>query len=204
MSARAMQAWAFLLNSRIDPATIGRSSRVMYYFQADCGRHLVHHSVRYVHEHPFKALNCRRCNPPQPLSSHEAEAWKIMQANLSSYFIWLPEAPVTGYSMRPADIWLPCSHDLTIQVDLVVQIDGEQHFTKPMHGISIAQQQARDDHFNFACENERLRVLRLHHADKHEWLQLLLQAISNAVLYPAFKFRCYSTSYACPDKWSVR
>ena len=199
LSAHAMQAFAFPYNGLVHPASIGRSSRACFYFWANCGVHLVFHSARYVHEDSWAALNCRRCSPPQPLSSHEEYAWNMLQASLSTQYVWLPEAPVAGYKMRPADIWLPFTAGMSNCLDLVVQIDGEQHFTTPMYGISIAQQQARDARFNDACWAQGLRVLRLHHSDKHEWPQLLQNAIWSALQRPQVKFRWFSSSFARQD-----
>ena len=105
ISLVAQQAFHCTANMGQDPTSIGKSSRKKYYFRACCGQHLVLHSARYVHECLAAALSCRLCSCPQPLSSHEACAWKTVHHVLqNSNIIWLVEATVGSPGMRPADI----------------------------------------------------------------------------------------------------
>lgn len=202
MRIEAQQAFDSVTNRVIHPSCIGRASRNRFYFWTDCGQHLVMHTARYVHESFNAAVRCRRCSPPHPLSSHEEFAWKIMQDLLQgSGIIWLVEAPVADPGMRPADIWMPYQrpHPATagglIALNLVVQVDGEQHTTYPMYGRSVQQQQRKDEEFNQACRNRNLRVLRLHHADKAEWKLCVRACICTALQCPAIKFVCFTSSY---------
>ena len=100
--------------------------------------------------------------------------------------------------MRPADIWLPFRHEgagALTHLNLVVQVDGEQHTRYPMYGISVAEQQRKDEQFNQACWERDFRVLRLHHDDKAEWESWLKDCIWTALQSPWMKFMCFTPSY---------
>jgi hypothetical protein len=52
---------------------------------------------------------------------------------------------------------------------LHIEVDGEQHFTKPCHGTSVQEQRQVDKERNKKVLSQRRHMLRLHYQDQGSW-----------------------------------
>jgi hypothetical protein len=86
-------------------------------------------------------------------------------------------------------LWFPA-------VGIAVEVDGRQHFKEGMYGKSAATQQARDRQIDALCQQHRLRLLRLHHADDKQWVRLLQWAVRQVQQNPHCWFVQYTASHA--------
>lgn len=76
-----------------------------------------------------------------------------------------------------------------------VEVDGEQHFRKPIHGTQPGHQQRKDkDKDEFALSHGR-RVLRLHYNDKPRWQENLEYAKKQAEKNNSQAWVLFSLSY---------
>jgi hypothetical protein len=83
---------------------------------------------------------------------------------------------------------------------LEVDTDGPQHFSKGMHSTTPQQQRAADRRKDRAAWNRGRRVVRLHHADEHEWAEKIGEAVrlANSPTYRALLL--YTSSYNKLDR----
>lgn len=151
--------------------------------------------------------HCIYCSGPslppgiQPASKHAAAAEELLRAHPNVQLI-MTEAKVLngkwgGYDcsalLRPA----PGS---TQQHRVEVDTDGPQHFSKGMHKTTPQQQRAADRRKDQAAWKKGRRVLRLHHADQHEWAEKIAEAVrlANSPNYRALLL--YTSSYNKQDR----
>lgn len=78
---------------------------------------------------------------------------------------------------------------------LEIEIDGEQHFSKGMHGTSPQQQQAVDERKDKAAWAAGRCLLRLHCKDTRSWRAKINAAIDLATQPSPSKFLHYTSSY---------
>lgn len=82
-----------------------------------------------------------------------------------------------------------------VQPKLILQIDGEHHFTGNMHGISAKEYKKRDQAFDVAAWEASMRLLRVHFSDLQHLEQYLKDAIHMCVQHPLQRFIMYSDSW---------
>lgn len=107
----------------------------------------------------------------------------------------LVEISVLGGRLATADIWLPYDQTGQAELGLIIQVDGEGHTCSPLPGRTLVQQQARDEQFNAECWHQGHKLLRLHHADKHEWHHYIQFAILHGLCWPTRRFACFTSSF---------
>ena len=61
-------------------------------------------------------------------------------------------------------------------MDLMIEVDGEQHFSKPFAGSDVEVQKNTDLRFNQVATANRKNLIRLHHRDQSAWGWMLCQA----------------------------
>ena len=149
-----------------------------YLFRSRCGcrRHWILCTAKTVKDNP-KVLNCRQCRHAAGLavgrkvSRYEAQAWRDFYTVCAGPLV--VEAYLVGSKPGAADMWWPCEEAAGLRTNLVIAVDGEGHSTKPMHGKSIAQQQADDCAFDEECMAAGHNLLRLDYRDIHDWQDLM-------------------------------
>lgn len=136
-------------------------------------------SANDTRRHP---LRCRVCSPmvlKQP-SKHEKMAYALMDdmhmAYATEVFIFdsTVDDPSFGYkvSSHPFDIVLT-------KYQLLIEVDGIQHFENKYHGKDCAEQLYRDAIINAAAIEGGWGLVRLHWADEeYAWRETILSALS--------------------------
>lgn len=76
-----------------------------------------------------------------------------------------------------------------------VEVDGEQHFSKPRQGRTVGEQKAVDRKKDGEALELGYMLVRLHHADKRSWQKVLDLAAGYARLQLAHRFIIYTKSY---------
>jgi hypothetical protein len=87
---------------------------------------------------------------------------------------------------------------------LEIDIDGEQHFSKSMHGTSPQQQHAADERKDEEAWRQGRCVLRLHWKDQDRWPAKINAAINLATRPSLCKFLLYTRSYRKKDRQAPR
>lgn len=98
------------------------------------------------------------------------------------------EAVVVPCWRGGVDFWL-------FEHNLIIQVDGEQHFFLDMHGTPAKEQQALDRKFDALCWALGLRVVRVHFKDANRALLLLAKALRLVRRHPRVRFVLYSQFY---------
>jgi len=83
-----------------------------------------------------------------------------------------------------------------LQID--VEVDGEQHFTKDFHDKRVEAQVEIDRRKDATSLEQGRRRVRLHHNDPFGWAPRLYGAIILAMRYPGAAYNLYTHSYL-PD-----
>jgi hypothetical protein len=81
-----------------------------------------------------------------------------------------------------------------------VEVDGEQHFRKAMHGTSVEAQRELDEDKDKLALRQGRRLLRLHYRDKRRWQGKLKYAKTLAERNKRYHWVLYSESYNRNDR----
>ena len=91
------------------------------------------------------------------MSLAKEHAWYVMRLVFAGHM--LVEVSVLGGRSGKANIWLPYWSLGYNKLDLVIQVDGEDHTHHAMPGRSLAEQQLRDERFNDKCWQQGLSLV---------------------------------------------
>ena len=82
---------------------------------------------------------------------------------------------------------------------VAVEVDGETHFSKPRGRTTQQQRRRQDSDKDAAAWAAGLPLVRLHHADSHEW-QHALAAARHYVQQRCRSLLLYTSTYNCPSR----
>jgi hypothetical protein len=75
---------------------------------------------------------------------------------------------------------LPAFDMYVLGPELLIEVDGEGHSSKPMHGRSVASQQAVDARKDAGARAAGVLLVRLSPSNEGEWRSMLSQAVESA------------------------
>ena len=182
---------------------LGAACKQQALFLCFCGRHYTVKEIAWVN-HDSKALTCRdmsclqHTHDPASFGSggqysselqkevHLTDAGIRVQSTLERHAMRLVKHVFQGSAImcevrlaagtqmfnKATDIYVAAPFDLMIEVD------GAQHFSKPFAGAAIEVQRAVDIEFDQLAAEKKKHLVRLHHRDEPWWGSMLLQARS--------------------------
>lgn len=139
-----------------------------------------------------------------PASSLARTAEQLLRAQHGVQLI-ITEAKVLNSTHGGFDfsVVLPCppgSLGSTAPRRLEIEVDGQQHFTKALHGTSAQRQQAADRRKDKEAWRQGRCLLRLHHLDQTKWAAHIREAVRLATLPSPKSFLLYTRSYSKRDR----
>lgn len=165
------------------------------------GSHLAHKQARTFAADKREGrppLRCPYCCPlplPPGKRGRVASEWEhqLLATLESQQLRFAVEASVVLGWSSPVDYWL-------FEKNIIVQCDGEHHDAKPMFGVAVGVQRAKDSEFNTICWQQGLRVVRVHRLDTIDvCCTVLNKAVQLAATSPASRFVLFSPSCQKPD-----
>ena len=205
--------WATDINAGPVPSGLGTDSRRTYAWQRQCRQHFAELTVQAANK-SGSWVNCIYCQRQESLpkgwhvaSYYAATAAELLRLVRGVRHIFT-EAKVLKGTCGAFDFSLVLCPGQQGQEErrLEVEVDGEQHFSKPMHGTTANQQRAADRRKDEAAWQHGRCLVRLHYLDSSRWLQVLQDAVRRATLPHRNRFIIYSTSYGLRNRvgpWQV-
>jgi hypothetical protein len=133
-------------------------------------------------------------------SGYARAALKQIQ-QLAGVQLVITEARVLNGRFGPFDFSLVLAGQPARRLE--IEVDGETHSSKGMHGTTPQQQQEIDRKKDDEAWRQQRCLLRLHHRDTDLWPELLQQAVDLATHPDNVRFVKYSPSYKCIDRCEV-
>lgn len=139
---------------------------------------------------------------PQPgqqaaASSWEQQAMPLVQG-MAAGGLYATESKMLGQKFGASDFIFAVAVG-SKQRWVAVEVDGESHFSKPRGRTTQHQRRQQDNNKDAAAWAAGLPVVRLHHADTHEW-QHALAAARHYVQQHCRSMLLYTSSYDCPSR----
>jgi hypothetical protein len=136
-------------------------------------------------------LPCYRCGQQtKKPSSYELSAYSVLDAVLKGE-VWIAQARVVKGFGGPVDAYV-------LKDNLIIQVDGEQHFKDSMMGNAATQQKAIDEAQNAKAwkqQGDKLKVLRVHYKDSSSFASQLQKSIEECRMWPNHRFIDFTASY---------
>lgn len=179
------------LNPGLSLFTLLASSTEQAYFQRRCGKHVLYQTVKHLVANlrdRQTALDCKICDHDQPHlcriqpSSVERVAHVIV-ADLFKPHEFVLDAmlfrPDGNVKFSQVDIWI-------IVLDLLIMVDGEQHFkdslfTEGNSGTGARTGAEKDSQFNTVAVAKGYTVLRLHYNDVADYQEQISQVVEQCI-----------------------
>lgn len=178
-----LQHWEVIENGGPWNAAVDRvSSTEQKFFWCNCGklhhcgkRHLTYKQIKTV-QASHVTLNCELCSPTRKLSSHEVMLRDhLVEANQRTGMSYMVEVRVLQGRYGPVDVYFHTE-------DLVVQMDGEQHFKHNCpQSYTYKDVQPVDSRFNDECIRQKRCLLRIHFEDAADSIDYILKALHMCV-----------------------
>lgn len=109
------------------------------------------------------------------------------------------QQPGDNSSYLPYDF---CVHTYKgMHIDMLVEIDGEQHVEKSMYGKSVYEQQATDREKDELVLQHGGRLLRIHYNDVGYTNKWINRAVKLCKAHTSFVM--YTKSYNCPTRYPI-
>ena len=195
-SVGAKQAYCETLNASPRPENVGKCDKRQYYFKRGCGKHYARISVEHANK-PATEITwqmCDFCNlENSKASSLEIKAAKMFQDCCGGCYV-VTQARVLPKTCGPIDFMLIWFQDGT-QQQLLVEVDGMQHYKGRMHATTWKQQGNRDRTKDKEIIKREMKLLRLHGEDESIWREELKMAMQLARNKPEGGFVHYSDEY---------
>lgn len=177
-----------------------RSDTGLQVFKLKCGKHVtLMQSKSYgnkiaeqkKNDHEMQVLElpkCYRCGQKgRKPSEHELDAYAVLD-RVCGQTLWVAEVRILKRFGGAVDIFIPV-------YNLIVQIDGEQHFAGKFHSCTAAEQAINDDKMNKRAWEQGFKVLRVHHHDSRSFGAHLHRAIAECITLPNYKFIDFTKSW---------
>jgi very-short-patch-repair endonuclease len=202
-----IESFCSILNNA-DLSQLPGTDRKQRFFLTTCKldlwpQHVTLRSIESVYRNPDRNLRCKICeysytaNVPFPeratASSYERAAYytlKLMKLWFLVEVKLVRRGRDTNSALRegPQDIWVP-------SLDLIIQVDGEQHFKGRVFDNGYTESHERDEEFNIMCFEQGFRLLRLHHRDEGNFGWWISQAVRSCEKVPRVKFLMFSDGF---------
>ncbi len=187
ISEEVQQRWS-LLNEGPCPTT-GTASRTHAYWQLSCGRCVGYKQVATCSRAPDRAFHCSvHSDTGRQPSQLVMDARLLLCTHVRGMGPIVVEAHLLHGVQKPFDMWLP-------QHKIAVEVDGKQHFIGSMYDKAAVEQYQYDRWVDSVCQEQRLRLVRLHYQDKSSWVAAVKGAIAAAAADPFSSFVRYTPSY---------
>jgi hypothetical protein len=163
---------------------------------AACGKHKVWRALDSVNRNAA-ALRCKVCGQTKRVASRWEQDCYALLAHMGWQFT--VEAVVLSgkhgegawQSKSPVDVWV---YD---PVDLLISVDGEQHFTSSRDGFGKGVQALRDERFNQAALAQGWASVRLHYSDTVQQWERTLRRARDSIIEGASIFVMFTPCYQC-------
>jgi very-short-patch-repair endonuclease len=172
-SCQAEAAWHQQWNHKIWPGSkmqvLGSHSSEKAVWQAACKKrgHIHIKAIDTVNDTGREAIFCRACKQTKRCaSSHEQRLYSLLTKNHWSFAteVYLAEADAT-FKHHAFDVLVLVKHGEGAY-QLLIEVDGEQHFHAGGKGwANVEEQQERDAALDAAVMQAGLFLLRLHYQD---------------------------------------
>lgn len=182
-------------------AELTSGSKLQAVFACFCGQHITVKEVAWVNTHPT-ALVCRDMTclnlthepesfgSQQQYVSEDAKAAALQAVGVRPQSTLERQATALLHGLFPGcqimvDVRLTAgtimfnkATDLYVgqPFDLLVEVDGAQHFSKPWGGSGGEVQRETDMRFNQLAAENNMNLIRLHHKDEGKWAEKLRAA----------------------------
>ncbi len=167
----------------------GVDSSESIYFAYDCGC-IGYKQIGTLRRRGSAAQECpEHGDGGRPLSSSLLAVKAAVQHACPELGPVVLEARLLDKDQHPFDMWLP-------KWQIAAEVDGRQHFRGAMHGKQAEVQRRRDRRVDAKCTQQRLRLLRFHHADDKQWGKVMQWALQQVKENPHCHFIRGTNSYA--------
>lgn len=172
----------------VELSTVARTSSEQYIFKLSCG-HLQYKTMLHANR---AALRCRICEGGG--SEREGRLYELLSKIGLTFLV-----EVKLVRTERGKLWNGPQDVYVCDFDLIIQLDGEQHYTllggDGMYSTTSAQQAQADRTFDALCWDQGHRLLRLHWADEQWWEQWIREAGRRCGEEHRLKFVMYTTKY---------
>ena len=185
-----------VLNASPPPENVGKCAKRQCCFKRVCGKHYARVSVEHANK-PLTETSWHLCDlctvESSNASSLEKKTAKMFEECCEGCYV-VTQACVLPKTCGPVDFMLIWFADGT-QQQLLVEVDGVQHYAGRMHTTTWKQQWNRDRKKDKEVINKGMKLLRLHGEDEFIWKEELKVAMQLVRDKPDAGFVHYSEEY---------
>lgn len=195
ISEEVLLAWSSSGKNRTKLQEVQQTEQKLKgFYVKSCGRHLGLCTPKWLTSHPTEAFNCAICIAitgkhfsGKVITQHELEvAGYLSELFGRQGFIY--QAKVVDRHNAPIDFYVP-------DINLLIQVDGEQHFDIKYKNTTVKHQQQLDLKCDTRAIEMGFNLLRLHFKDIESTDYLLQNCKELAQRSPGNLFVGHSPSY---------